>query len=409
MFRDSSYPLMEWANSTRRLTSTPQVVTMPAMLTLEILTYSDWAGVSPEWTELEREASNATFFVSEKWVGAWLSVFGEQLRPEILLFRAGTTLVGACLLVTRWRWRGPVPVRRLVLNTAGEDDADSPWVEFNTLLCRDGWENSVASTVAAHILKREWDELVLPGMCDVPASAYLLSALGGRAVRRSDKPSYYLDLAELRATGKPYEETLSRKVRQQVRQSVRKYEETGPLAVACASSEDEALIWLTHLAELHEQTWSSRGLPGSFGSARFVAFHRQLISASYQSGAIQLLWIRAGSQDVGLLYNFVYRRKVYFYQCGFSYGTDKRLKPGFVAQVMAVRFAADRQLDEYDMMAGAQPYKKELAERYRNLSWLEYSGNTWRSRVVCRLRAAKRRLVGASPRSESQTDVPESE
>ena len=83
---------------------------------------------------------------------------------------------------------------------------------------------------------------------------------------------------------------------------------------------------LDELAQLHQNRWTGRGKPGVFASSRFIAFHRDLVARAFPSGGVQLLRIRAGAMVIGLLYNFIYKGRVYFYQGGLRFSDDNRLK-----------------------------------------------------------------------------------
>ena len=103
---------------------------------------------------------------------------------------------------------------------------------------------------------------------------------------------------------------------------------------------------LNDLAELNQRRWSGQGSASAFASPRFLAFHHNLIRKCFSAGAIQLLRVSAGAQTVGVLYNFVYRGKVYFYQCGFHYTGDRRLSPGRVTLAMAIQYSLDAGLED---------------------------------------------------------------
>jgi CelD/BcsL family acetyltransferase involved in cellulose biosynthesis len=80
----------------------------------------------------------------------------------------------------------------------------------------------------------------------------------------------------------------------------------------------------------------------------------------FPRGAIQVL----RAEGVGVLYNFVDRGRVYFYQSGFHYSPDNRLKPGLVMHYLAVEHClSNPELAEYDFLAGDSQYKRSLGMR----------------------------------------------
>ncbi len=366
-------------------------------VTVAAYPHSAWPTLAPIWSSLASQTARPSFFLTPEWTETWLEVFGDRLRPQILVFRDDGEPVGACLLVRRRERRGPVSVRRIYLNTAGEDEQDSPCLEFNTLLARDGWEASTARALSAHLDRERWDEFAVPAMAPGPAQEAIAAAFSRHGVRHTATPSHFVDLRTIRANGGAYEDTLPHKVRKQLRQYVGKYSELGTVGVQVPADRSDAFSLLARLAELHRQAWNARGLPGAFASPLFTAFHRSLIERTFDAGAVQLLRVHAGEEDVAVLYNFVHRGKAYAYQWGLQFREDTRFKPGFVAQVMAIRHALETGLDEYDLMAGDQKFKQELAPDARALTWMVFERRTARMLAVNGLRALRDRYHGAAP------------
>src|ERR1700737_5607043 len=51
------------------------------------LHWHNWSQISSEWEKI-CEHSDASFFLSKEWVETWLETFGEELKPEILVFES---------------------------------------------------------------------------------------------------------------------------------------------------------------------------------------------------------------------------------------------------------------------------------------------------------------------------------
>ena len=367
-----------------------------AAITSELTTrtygLSAWPEVAPVWAELERHCPRASLFLSEVWVETWLETFGPGLDVSILVFEAAGSAVGACLLVSSRRWSAMVPVRRISLNASGEADSETTYIEFNDLLCREGYEPAIAEALAGYLSRQRWDEVRLDGLCQGPAYDALKSALREFDVEENWKPSYCVDLAAIREKGTAYEMALSGSNRRKLRERTRYQAEAGPLRLECAGDVAEAFAMLNGLAGLNQRRWSGQGSASAFASPRFLEFHRKLIGKCFAAGAIQLLRVSAGQQTVGVLYNFVYRGKVYFYQCGFRYTDDRRLSPGRVTLAMAIQYCLDAGLDDFDFMAGEASHKKELSTGVRNLVWAEFRKRSLKLAVLSRMRQAKRRM-----------------
>jgi hypothetical protein len=368
--------------------------------------WAQWPQLRDRWAELARGSTQPSFFLTAEWVDTWLAVFGDVLQPQFLLFEEDEMLLGACVLVGRRHRYGPVSARRIYLNMAGEESGDGTCIEFNDLVCRPGQEATVAAALFSYLQERRWDEFVLAGFQSGAGLDALQSAFGALPWQIVEKPSYYVDLSRVKRSGKAYDLAISSNTRRQIRRSCELYKQEGTITVECAEDVETALRLLCELAELHQKTWIARGKPGVFRSEKFTTFHRSLIRRVFTQGSIQLLAVRAGEQTIGILYNFVYAGKVYFYQSGFHYTEDNRYKPGMVTHFYAIQHCLAQGYKEYDFLAGDSQYKRSLATDDRKLQWIVIERNTLATRAVRLLRKVKQRC--AQLRAYPNREVPPS-
>jgi CelD/BcsL family acetyltransferase involved in cellulose biosynthesis len=357
---------------------------------------SAWPPIAPLWSELAGSSPHS-FFLTREWIGCWLEVFASVLAPEILIFRSGSMVVGACLLVCRNEWRGPFRLRRIYLNTAGEDEADQTCISYNNILCRPGWEETVALALREHLDRRPWDEFVANDFETGPMLDAIRSVFADTTVGTSSRNSYYVDLNRLRQSNSQYEEALSYNTRRQVRRSFRMYGESGQVKTERAEDTSCALSMLDDLAALHEQSWIARGHPGAFASPRFFAFHRALVQRCFPLGMVQLLRVTASQKTIGMLYDFTYNGKAYSYQSGLRYSDDNRLKPGLVTHACAVHHWLEQGMREYDFLGAEARYKASLSTDSRQLNWLVFRKRTLKLHLIESLRFLRRMLKRRQP------------
>src|SRR5262249_22445040 len=122
----------------------------------------------------------------------------------------------------------------------------------------------------------------------------------------------------LPSTWDDYLAALHRKYRHLVRQTMRQFEEwsgaPGKLERVTSSADLERGKDI--LVALHRQRWEGAEQSGVFRSPLFLAFHDTIMRRLFDHGAIELAWLSAHGRPVAAMYNFVWDRKVYFYQCG---------------------------------------------------------------------------------------------
>jgi len=375
-----------------------------AEISVQTSSWRKWSEFAPTWERVHNMCPAASFFISREWVTCWLEAFGEALNPDLLAFAAEGEVVGCCLLVWRTQWVRGVPLRRVYLNCAGENDAESTCLEFNSLLSLPEFEGRVAKALVTFLGGRKWDELLLPGAVEQDAIGLLARSLGTNEV--TEAPSYYIEFCGLRQPPSDFLGSVSSKTRYHIRRTQRAYEEIGgACTLHVARDAEEALGMLRQLAELHQARWKGRGQPGAFHSPRFTGFHEAVIRQAFDQ--VLMFRVQAGAAVVGLLYCFLFRGWVYFYQSGFSYALDTRRNPGLLTLSLAISHCLARpEWKGFDFMAGDREYKRSLASTHRPLRWIVVRRPTARSLLFRGLRWLKRAGVRLLDRTRQDGTQP---
>jgi CelD/BcsL family acetyltransferase involved in cellulose biosynthesis len=251
------------------------------------------------------------------------------------------------------------------------------------------------------VLSAGVDELVLAGFSS--AGADEIRALWPSDVHEGyTSEDAFVDLDGIRANDGDYLATLSGNTRSKIRRSLRLYEkEYGPRSLEVAQDASRAKEWLQVLIRLHEARWHARGLPGAFADDRVRRFHDRLIDRAFGAEAeleVDMVRVAFGEHVAGMLYNLRHRGVVSFYQSGFQYEEDNKLKPGLTAHALAVEHYLAAGAREYDFLAGepeAAQYKRSLANDARTLAWIELPAPTFRMRAIRAARLLRRRLKAA--------------
>ena len=314
------------------------------------------------WRDLEARA-DVTFFLSWDWIGSWLAALDPL--PPILVGDAGGAPVLLGALVPRRRVEGGiVRVNGLHLHTTGERAKDVIAIEYNGFVVDRAWAGRAEAAAVAWLLGparvagRRRDELhVVAATADAEARLVPPGMLLQNPAR---KPSWRVDLASVRASGRPYLDMLGAGTRQQIRRSMRLYEQQGPLSATRAPDVPTGLGYLDALAGLHQAQWQARGEPGGFAFPFFVRFQRRLVETCLPRGTVELLRIARGDEPIGYLLNLVRDGHVLAFVSGMRFEDDNRLKPGLVSHALAIQRHADEGAAVYDFLAGAARYKASL-------------------------------------------------
>ena len=364
---------------------------------------SDWESVYGR--------SRASYFTSWGWIGTWISALPATVSPQLLVARHAGATVGLAVVVARhFRRHFVVRSRGFYLHETGDPALDHALtIEHNGFVACQDMERDVAHAFIRYLSRQTqgWDELFLSGISHGIPFQGITECFGSPArleVTRT-RPYYYVDLAALRERGADYLSVLNSNTRQQLRRALRKYEQSGPLAIVEPGTTDEALKFLDDLEALHQDNWTQRGEPGAFASPYFRNFHRRLITTRFSRGEVQLLRITVGEKTIGYLYNFVLNGRVYAYQNGFCYDADPVLKPGYVSHFLAIQHNLARGASVYDFLAGDMRYKKSLSDQSGEMQWmvvrrekLMFSIERWLRRLKQNYMASRARDVQGAKR-----------
>jgi len=357
------------------------------MTSITLSRVTDWIALGDRWRELEAR-SDCSFFQSWTWMGCLAE---ERFSDPVLLEAVLDGRLVAMALFNRRRSR--TGRRVLWLGESGVPTLDTVYIEYNGILtARQAPAGLLGDCLhAARVARvdgtRPWRprRLVLSGIDQSTLAAAAESGGGLRISRTLSAP--YVDLDRIHGMEGGFLAGLSANARYQLRRSDRAYASTGDVAMQRAASVAQAQSFLDELAMLHQATWTRRGRPGAFANPRFGRFHHALIERGFPRGETELLRITAGGELVGILYNYHFRGQMLAYQSGFDYAAAGRhQKPGLTCHHQAIQWAVAKQAIRYDFLAGADRYKRSLANAENRLYWAEIGAGWLAQRCIDRFR-----------------------
>ena len=353
----------------------------------------DLAVLREEWQHLSRRAA-PSYFTSWGWVEAFLQELPVKTTVRLVRIRRDGVVVGLALLGQARSVRGPIPSRTWHLFECGVDRYDELTVEHNALLVDESCAEEASRAFLEDCLssRHNWDELYLSGVrCGSPLEIVARElAATCPLLTVKDRPYYWVDLDELRQSGRPYLSTLGSGTRSQIKRSMKFYAaEFGPLVVQEPESADEAIQVFDEMVNLHASYWQKRGQTGAFSGSGARSFHERLIRQRFATEEIQLLRISAGPMLLGVLYNFLMDGYICAYQSGFSYSEENKKKPGLVCHTLAIEYNLERGFRAYDFLAGDHRYKLQLSSHDGTMRWLKFQRPRWKYHLEDLLRTLR--------------------
>lgn len=319
------------------------------------------------WHQLEAHAQ-PSYFLSWGFIERWLAALPAEERPALAVVADRGEATAAFFLSQRRVRRNLVLTSNsLYFNATGSPKHDELAIEHNGMLAAPGARRSLAGVL--DLLPAEWDELFLPAVdryaFDDLGAAPLDARYRVRIEREDTAP--FVDLDAVRTVDGGYDALLPPSTRAQIQRLRSMF---GGIDLEVAADETQALDIWDELLRLHARRWAARGRKGAFAEPAVERFHRDLITNRLPHGEIQLMRIKSGATTLGCLYNFVYRGRVVFFQCGLATFDDPQIKTGYLCHATAIEYNALAGHAFYDLLGGQAKYKENLSTGVNRRVWL---------------------------------------
>ena len=345
-------------------------LTYPSRLRVCFDQLSDPASAIAQWGTLT--PFRTSVFMSSAWMAPWLSTVTATTQLYTLCFYTqNDQLVGMCFIseavVHR---RGFFTIHQLSLNEA-EISGNKFIIEYNTLLHDPAYSDDVFHSFFDFLANSQlrFDELRINAAesSAIQNAAQHSTNFGLRLVEDETSMACFTRLDEFAAEPDRYIASLSKNKREQIRRSMKYYNQFGVLDIQYADSEDARLDYFHSLGKLHQQYWISKGHSGSFANNKWVAFHEKIICGHPENS--QLIRIAYGEHVLGYLYNLIDRNIAYSIQSGFNYSDNKNDRPGIVSHFLVTNDYIGNGMTRYEYLAGEAQYKHSLSNDQSSFSW----------------------------------------
>ncbi len=340
----------------------------------------DTQNLKQEWLSLESK-TEPSFFLSWAWIGVWLKTY----RPQAFILRIHfeDELIALAIIVKASQKRHHfLHARSLHFHQTGHPMQDQIWIEYNGLLAQSTHHENAVSALFNYLTTQDqdWDELVIGAITDDEADLWAHKS-GLYRHNLWTAPSYGIDLKALKSSGQPYLNTLSRNTRYQIRRSQRKYEAIGPITITRATNTNEALEFFEQAGPLHLKRWGNQLGQSGFANENFMAFHCTLIQETWPTDNIDLIKLQVDNKPIAFFYNFIYKKRVYFYLCALKQEQDSTLKPGLMGHALCIQHYLGQGLEYYDFMGGNDRYKASLGKKAQQLYQMTLQKDLYKFKV----------------------------
>jgi len=310
---------------------------------------------------LEKGGEKASIFLTHERISAWWRHFGSGRKLNVLLVEDGQRVIGIIPLMRTAYRLGFIKIE--ALETIGASNSN-----LIGLASSEDREKVVSA-----FLRYLRGELVGGGLLlrltAIPEDSQFLAAL--RRGSASFSKSLFVrgeivtlaPYIELPATWDEYFGSLSRKRRWVIRRALEKlekahkvrFEEYAPEAV------DEGL---SRLFDLHQKQWRAVNITSGFSRPEVVNYWRDVTSQFLKRGWLHFSRLTADGEVVSVIYGCIHNQTFY----AFISGRDTRYREysvGHLHYMFLIKEAIRRQLREFNLLKGKEPYKFYWAKSAR--------------------------------------------
>lgn len=294
--------------------------------------------------------SRPAIFDLPPWLESWWSCLAGRGKLLILAVMESREIIGLA----------PLMVRDSGALFIGEPDL----CDHHDFIISPGREEAFFPTLLAELDRRGLDRLGLHGLRpDSLALTHLPGLAQGRGLEvRVEKSGVSLE------TGLPGEwedflAGLTSKHRHEIRRKMRRLDRAGQVGFTRAHGPDQAGPALEVFLDLFRR---SRADKERFLTPEREAFFRTVVPAMARAGHLSLFTLSLDSRPAASALCFDLGRTRLLYNNGYDSGF-KALSAGTMCKVLSLKEAVERGLQCYDFLNGAEPYKRRLGGREKDL------------------------------------------
>ena len=285
-------------------------------------------------------------FVLPPWLKAWWNVFGEGRSPRLLGVRQGDELIGVA----------PLQAREAEARFIGDPDV----CDCLDFIVAPGRGPEFFRVVIDRLRGRGIRRLHLsPVRADSTVMRDLVPLAGDLQCRvscRREDVSYELMLP---ARWEDYLGQLTGRERHEIRRKLRRLEEAARVELRRV----EDVRGMRQAVDTFLALFgSSRPDKAAFLTPQRVLFFRTLAEEMAEAGLLDLSFLDLDARPAAAVMCFHHRSTVYLYNNGYD-NRFRSLSVGFLSKVLSIREAIREGREKFDLLKGAEDYKRRLGGR----------------------------------------------
>lgn len=357
------------------MTGTENLAVQSLPISVEHITTEDgFDALKDDWQRLATQSSNTSVFNGWHWNRLWWQHYGYLGELLVIVVRVENTVqaIAPFYLCTTRAFR-IWPVKTLRFIGKGGDTAPD---DLN-LLCAASYQSVTVPALKQSMLQS------IPGLArisltDIPEQSPLLGAFAKTdATQTNAEPilgKTCRRVQMLPGTLDEYRSDLSRNARKHWKRRSKALYSAGDIRFIQCKTTQQVNDTFDELVSLHHARHATKGHTDSFGTDRYLKFHRTLMQTLLKSGELWLFKLQLDQRTIGVEYTFMVNNRLSFFQAGFD-PDFHHLSPGHQLMMHMIEEAIAQGVTSIDLLKGDYEYKTSYAKQWRctaSIDWWQH-------------------------------------
>jgi CelD/BcsL family acetyltransferase involved in cellulose biosynthesis len=352
-----------------------------------------------KWNNILSQSESDNIFLTWEWVFNWWQVYGagKELRVLVLRDQEEAIVAIAPFYVRTKTILGGLSINEIRFLGTGEDV--SP--DYLDLIIKKGFENEAINAFIQYLaVKNGWHIANLTDMLSTSFNVKILQkvATDNRLVVESSERAT-CPYIQLLPDWEEYVGGLSKNMRYNIKRRRQNLEKTFKTRYFMWQDIGGLEYAMERLSFLHNKRWEQKDGKHGFSSKEYIAFHQAVAREFSIKGWLQLSCLELDGEIAGILYDYRYGNKIYYYQGGFDPSLYK-YSLGLVLRAYVIQKAIKDGIKEIDLLKGAYEHKYKWTEYDRQTINLTIGKNNLRSKIFFvdsfrkpRMKAAIKKII----------------
>jgi hypothetical protein len=348
----------------------------------------------PEWTTLQANSDADGIYLTWEWVATWWKHFGDENQLWLLQARDHNgRLVGVSALELISYSPSPKYLPMIKWRQLQFTSAERGCEHLGFVIER-GLEQEITQSFIKKLRDNQdkWDVWHVSGLCDKSPNYEILANSGMEWTKGEELTAPCMPLPD---NWDKYFEGLSKLKRKNERRRIRQLEEEygDNWAFERLSDPNNLHSSLNKLVELHQKTWTERGMPGAFGNQHFTDFYYDIAHVFLKNNWLRLYRLRLRDEIVGVLCTYEFNGRVYDFVSGVNHEFDD-IGVGHLLTHFSLKHAVQDGIREYDFLWGTEPYKYDWNAEDRHHHSFDFFGtpqSRFKQQIVDNLRVLRQK------------------